>query len=75
MTNQEKLMSDIGTLRDSIRLDWADIANLDLTPEEQGERIEAVQALTTQRLAELTAGPGNGTPPSEQPAPYILGQE
>lgn len=35
MTEAEKLRRDIDALRESIRLDWADLAHLGLSPEER----------------------------------------
>jgi hypothetical protein len=36
MTDKDKLLRDIDTLRESIRLDWVDLARLSLTQEERG---------------------------------------
>lgn len=35
MTSQEKLKRDIDTLRDSIKLDWQDLASKQLTQDER----------------------------------------
>jgi hypothetical protein len=54
VTEEEKLRRDIETLREAIRLDWADLAQLPLTPEER-QGIRHNVTICVRDLADLLA--------------------
>lgn len=51
MTEQEMLKRDIDGLRESIRLNWQDLARLNLTPEERSGIRQNTQLLSVELAA------------------------